>query len=619
MTQPNAHQDDATVPSGSDAGPRVTLRLLATTDLHMHIRATDRPTGQARHDGGLMSLSSQISAERAGCPNTLLLDNGDYMQGGPMGDLWADAQLDTQAPHPIAQAMNALAYDAGTLGNHEINFGFGPLQRTLSDLHHPVVCANLKGPGGAPIAAASVLLHRQVIDTQGASHPITIGIAGGLPARTAIWDRDRFVNGAEVTDLVAELTSAAKALRAEGADIVVLLAHTGIGDGTPDPQGERAGLALAQTGVADALVLGHTHSQLPDPHSYPTGHLAGCPAVMPGYFGTSLGRIDLTLQRGTTGWAVSGSTVCLLPPDPPDATPLSPDLQKAEDRTCHALAQAAGHSGSALHSYFGYLGYDTAGAFVAAAIQDWAREQIRDTALANLPMITSVPMFKAGGASGKGSYVDIPAGALSLRDLFDLHPFPNQPRLVQTTGQAVLDWAEDASTAFATLRPGQGRQDIRDTDTPSYQLEVLHGAQVWLDLSRPANPGAPLADRRVTGLTIGGRLITPDTPVLLAANNYRLNQTPIPPDAVLAGPDVPIRNLMIDFATTKGAAWRAPAEPAWRFRPLDGVEASLPTVPAATAHLASLPQAVRDCLRTSDEDMFIFDFTRPLVTAGAVD
>ena len=62
------------------------LRILATTDLHCHVWPYDYYADKPTDTLGLARTAAVIEAIRAEATNTLLVDNGDYLQGNPMGD-----------------------------------------------------------------------------------------------------------------------------------------------------------------------------------------------------------------------------------------------------------------------------------------------------------------------------------------------------------------------------------------------------------------------------------------------------------------------------------------------------------------------------------------------------
>ncbi|WP_339854834.1 metallophosphoesterase, partial [Roseovarius nubinhibens] len=102
------------------------FRLMATSDVHANLLPYDYFTDQGDQPYGLSRLATLIRELRIDCANTLLVDNGDMMQGTPLSD-FARAPSPDISPedrlNPIIDAMNALGYDAAGLGNHEFNFG----------------------------------------------------------------------------------------------------------------------------------------------------------------------------------------------------------------------------------------------------------------------------------------------------------------------------------------------------------------------------------------------------------------------------------------------------------------------------------------------------------------
>uniref|UniRef100_A0AAN0MDM4 Metallophosphoesterase n=1 Tax=Yoonia rhodophyticola TaxID=3137370 RepID=A0AAN0MDM4_9RHOB len=123
--------------------PTARLRILETTDLHMQLLGYDYFSEQDVVMRGLIPLTALIEDLRADKTITsLLFDNGDFLQGNPLADYLSAAE-NTDTPHPMIGAFNALDYDAVTLGNHEFNYGLPFLRKILRDAEFPVTCANI--------------------------------------------------------------------------------------------------------------------------------------------------------------------------------------------------------------------------------------------------------------------------------------------------------------------------------------------------------------------------------------------------------------------------------------------------------------------------------------------
>ena len=117
----------------SDVRQTVDLRILETTDLHVHLHPYDYYADCPNPDFGLSRLAELVDRARAEAGTTLLFDNGDFLQGTPVGDFFAyDMGLREGDLHPVLAAMNAMRYDAITIGNHEFNYGLEFLERSLA-------------------------------------------------------------------------------------------------------------------------------------------------------------------------------------------------------------------------------------------------------------------------------------------------------------------------------------------------------------------------------------------------------------------------------------------------------------------------------------------------------
>ncbi|ODN70572.1 2',3'-cyclic-nucleotide 2'-phosphodiesterase/3'-nucleotidase precursor [Methylobrevis pamukkalensis] len=225
-------------PLAAAAGPgRIHLRLLETTDVHVAIHPYDYYADAPSDTCGLARTAALIETARAEAVNTLLFDNGDFLQGNPMGDYVAyERGVPNGTLHPAIAAMNVLGYDVAALGNHEFNYGLDLVNASLAGAGFPLVCANLvrgtqlgidptRDPTFAP---PFVILERRLVDGADASHVVRIGCIGFLPPQVVTWDRHHLAGKVVTRDIVATARAYAPQMREAGADLVVALAHTGI-------------------------------------------------------------------------------------------------------------------------------------------------------------------------------------------------------------------------------------------------------------------------------------------------------------------------------------------------------------------------------------------------------
>lgn len=125
-------------------GNQAHLRIMETTDIHVHVFPYDYYADKQNDTLGLARTASIIDAIRAEAGNSMLVDNGDFLQGNPLGDYIAyERGMKEGDKHPVITAMSVLGYDVGTLGNHEFNYGLDFMFKALAGSGFPYVCANL--------------------------------------------------------------------------------------------------------------------------------------------------------------------------------------------------------------------------------------------------------------------------------------------------------------------------------------------------------------------------------------------------------------------------------------------------------------------------------------------
>lgn len=581
----------------------VSLRLLATTDMHMKVLSynyfADRPCDR----GGLARTASLIAQRRAETPNCLLLDNGDFLQGTPMGDLAASALETTpRKPHPAIAAMNAMGYDAAALGNHDFNFGLSFLRTVAARASFPFLAANLhlrRGPG----FPSHVILRRLVTDWQGRKVPLAIGVIGFVPPQTADWDRD-LSDQMRCDDIVDTARRLVPRIRADGAQIVVALAHSGIGSLSAQPGMENAATALAAVPGIDTVVAGHTHEVFPGPDIAAApgidpvaGTLAGKPAVMAGFGGSHLGVIDLRLRPdGIGGWFVSDFSSRAEPVDPslPSDAGVARPVMGAHRETLRRLRRRVGRSETPLNSYFAVIGEDPGLRLVNMAQRWHVRQRLKNTPWAALPVLSGSAPFRAGGRGGPQNYTDVPPGPLSLRNLADLYFFPNRICAIRLTGGELADWLERSASMFRQLRPGEVDSPLIDPAFPCYNFDVVDGVTWQIDLSQPARftPAGRLLHpdaQRIRELRWQGRRVRPADQFVLATNSYRLATCGLF-SPLVSGNEVALKGEELTRDILRHYVRRRrriaiDAPPHWDFAPMPGTSVLFDTGAGGLPHL----------------------------------
>ncbi|MDQ2066822.1 5'-nucleotidase C-terminal domain-containing protein [Xinfangfangia sp. CPCC 101601] len=549
------------------------LRIMATSDVHANLLSYDYAANRSLHGVGLATMTALMAKARAeakaawGDEAVLLLDNGDFLQGTALADLRAQEQR--RRGHPVIAAMNALGYDAATLGNHEFNYGLAALERALAEARFPVVSANVLRKGGplSPIEARGLvppytLLTRQLRDAGGLTHQLSIGVLGLTPPETALWDKMHLSGRIEIRPMLETAQEWLPKLRAAGADLVICLAHIGLDRCGMNPANDGLIADLAALPGMDALVLGHSHATFPKRNAAAhsdrridaqAGRISGIPVVQPGYFGSHLGIIDLKLAvESGPALAHADGLPCPRPKarykvldaqvQAQNVSEVAAGLSSAELRRHaaplrRALSQdhrmaldwarrSLGQTEVPLASAFSQVADTAAMRLLGLANLDHLEGIVAGTHLADLPRIAAVTPHRSGGAGGPLNFTEIAAGRLSIRHILDLHPFPNTFCAQLITGAELREELERAVSIFQQIKPGGLDQRLMDPGFPSYAFASIVGVSYGVDLSQPARYNAhgqlirPRA-HRVTKLQRGGRPVQNDDRFIMATDSFR--------------------------------------------------------------------------------------------------
>lgn len=527
------------------------FRIMATSDVHAHLMPYDYTWDQPLDSAGLVRTASLIRTARAEVANSILVDNGDFLQGSPLGDLAShNGHLSGGVLHPVIAAMNAAGYDIATLGNHEFSYGIEFLEAALAGAAFPTICANAVTELGKCAALDQhfcppfAILDRILTRPDGKTMSLRIGLIGFLPPQVEIWENKHLAGKIATRDILDAAQTWVPRLRAAGADLVVALCHSGLGAAEPYPRMENAAIPLAGIAGIDAVVAGHTHLVLPSatagnwPHvDAVTGSIHGKPAVMAGFWGSHLAIIDLDLTYGDTGWSVSGfscSTRAIAERNGTGRlqgmTLNDPAVETAASGGHHAtlryIRTPVGSCDVPMHSYFARLADSAALGLVHAAQSDWLASAVRGTIHDGLPILSAASPFKSGGRGGPQFFTDIPAGGIAQKHIADLYTFPNSIRALCITGATLKDWLERSAAQFHQLQPGITNQPLINPESPSYNFDAIAGVSYEIDLaakSRFSINGALLDPdaTRICNLQHKGRPVDPKARFLIATNNFR--------------------------------------------------------------------------------------------------
>ncbi|MFY4776245.1 bifunctional 2',3'-cyclic-nucleotide 2'-phosphodiesterase/3'-nucleotidase [Metabacillus sp. RGM 3146] len=536
----------------AETSPLVKLRLMETSDIHDHIMDYDYYGDSATEKFGLARTATLIQKMRSEAKNSILVDNGDLIQGNPMAEYMVKVKpLKAGDVHPVFKAMNLLNYDMATLGNHEFNYGLDFLKEAYNDANFPYVNANVytddkdKDPSNDKNYFIPYQIKEKVVkDENGQDQTIKIGYLGLVTPQITTWDKGNLEGKVITKDIVETAKTFVPKMRADGADLVVVLAHTGIDTVEHDAGAENAvyDLAMKVPGI-DAIVSGHQHNIFPGDARFNNvanidtkkGTINNIPVVMPKNWGSHLGVIDMDLSKADGKWKITNSQSTASPIYDAAAKkslaeryqPIIDAVKSEHEGTLDFIRKEVGQTTAPINSYFALEQDDPSIQIVNDAQRWFAKDKLKGTEYANLPILSAAAPFKAGGRMGADYYTNISSGKLAIKNIGDLYLYDNTLQVVKLKGSDVKNWLEMSAGAFNQIDPAKSEeQSLLNLDFPSYNYDVIDGVTYQIDVTQPAkydkdgkvvNANAS----RIVNLKYNGKAIDPNQDFLVATNNYR--------------------------------------------------------------------------------------------------
>ena len=527
---------------------RIHVLVVGTTDLHgwydSHHESPNAP-----HYGGLPLLAGYLEILRTKHGRVIVVDSGDLFQGTLESNFFEG--------EPVVKGYNYLGYVAAAVGNHEFDYGpvgpdsvarlpdqdpLGALKKNAKEAKFPFLSANLteKATGMTPSWAKRYT----ILYANGAS----VGIIGLSTPETPNVTTAANVATLNFGDPVAATVKAAKELRAEGAEAIVVIAHMGgrcknIDRNPEDPsscetdQEAMRFLNALPKGTIDAYFGGHTHSQM-------RHYINGVPALQPSPYGREIAILDLSIDpvkhrvAKTEMWPLTmicaqvyeGTETCD-PKKAPAGAKLVPRVIEGR------VVGEKGRLSDSLKLYLEQVAVKRNQDLGIRTTDRFKRAYYRESALGDLLtdamrayMKTDVAFLNSGGIR-----TELPAGEIIYANMFDVSPFDNFPAIVTMTGAQLRQMLQVTSI-------GGGRGILQTS-----------GLRYTFDESRDA--GKPAAQRnRLTEVTLpDGRPLDPNAlyrvamiDFLLAGEGLEPLMKQIPAERIKVDYSRPIRELLID-------------------------------------------------------------------------
>ncbi|GAB7126821.1 bifunctional 2',3'-cyclic-nucleotide 2'-phosphodiesterase/3'-nucleotidase [Silvimonas sp. JCM 19000] len=590
------------------AGSTMDVAILETSDIHSNVVGYDYYKLAEDKSYGLDRTATLIANARKQWANSLLFDNGDTIQGTVLSDYQALINpVQCSDMLAVYKQMNQLGYDAGTMGNHEFNYGLPFLSQvtntdfklagiskgtsktnpgnaaTCAAPSFPFVSANVVSAATqTPIFKPYQILDRtfKAKDANGKLFDATlkVGVIGFAPPPIMQWDKGNLEGHVLVTGWKETAQKYIPEMKAAGADIIVALAHGGIDMVTPyAPDMENGAGYLSQVPGIDVLLTGHQHLLFPDNSGKSTfagqpgvdvvnGFINGVPTVQPGQWGNNLGTVQLQLAYADGKWSINKTatkvarqtTLLTAAAGTTPATYVTPDtslqalVQSVNDATIAYVKTPIGTASFDMSTYYALQGDVSALQIVNMAQIDYLKSYVaaNNPSWGNLPVLSAAAPFK-GGRNGPGDFTFVKQGPIAINNAADLYLYPNTLQVVRVSGDIVRQWLEMSAQQFNQIDISKTDvQQLVNTAFPTFNFDVLYAEgnklQYQIDVTKPVGS-------RVTNLTYNGAALDLNAQFLVVTNNYRASGGGNFPglvggtgDIVLKAPDAS-RDVLINY------------------------------------------------------------------------
>ncbi|MEU1149966.1 bifunctional metallophosphatase/5'-nucleotidase [Streptomyces sp. NPDC005863] len=552
-------------PAGSGKGggkggrhtKRYAFTVLGTTDLHGNVfnwdYFTDKEFDDKDHnDVGLAKISTLVNQvrEEKGRRNTLLIDAGDTIQGTQLSYYYAKVDPITAAHgpvHPMAQAMNAIGYDAAALGNHEFNYGIPVLRKFEEQCDFPLLGANaLDARTQRPAFAPYVM--KRLRTPHG--RDVKVAVLGLTNPGIAIWDKANVQGKMTFPGLEEQAAKWVPRLRSMGADVVIVSAHSGssgtssYGDQLPYVE-NAAGLVAEQVPGIDAILVGHAHTEIPE--YFVENKQTGRKVVLsePLKWGQRLTLFDFELVWAKGRWTVEkvGAQVLNSNTAAEDrkVTRLLADEHK---KVVAYVNQVIGTSTAAMSTAEGPYKDVALIDLINLVQQETVTAALKGGAYEALPVLSQASCFSRTA--------QVPAGDVTIKDAAGLYPFENTLEARLLTGAQLKEYLEFSARYYVRTPAGGPVDPAKLTNAeniPDYNYDAVRGVTYEVDIAKPAGS-------RIVKLAFDGKEIDPKAEFVLAVNNYRAsgggNFPHVAGAKQLWANSEEIRNTIITWVKAKG-------------------------------------------------------------------
>ncbi|MEH6943367.1 bifunctional 2',3'-cyclic-nucleotide 2'-phosphodiesterase/3'-nucleotidase [Bacillus sp. JJ722] len=571
----------------------IDLTILSTTDVHNYLMNYDYYTTTESDNTGLVKVSTVIKkfkeesrkkSNNGAIDNVIVVDNGDLIQGNPLGDYFARVEpVKSGEEHPVYKALRLAGFDVATLGNHEFNYGLDYLKQIVKDSKVPIVNANIYNvKTKKPEFEQYKIINKKVIDGNGNEQDIKIGITGFVPPQILNWDKINLEGKIVVKDIKESAEEIVPKMKKAGADIIITLSHSGYGNGSYKKREENVSYELSNVKGINAIVAGHTHIVFPSKEKQAVyaglknidsviGTMNGVATVQAGKYGEGVGIINLKVNQSNDGYKVvySNSEYVTLEKVENDSV-FYKELKEDHEKVVTFVNLPVGNITKDINTYFALVSDNNAVQLISDAQREYAKKKVTEETVLHkykgLPLLSAAAPFKAGlskDGTKADDYVEVKAGKISIKDVASIYKYPNTAIIMKVSGKDLKNWLEMSAGIFNTIDPkGKDGQELLNSNFPAFNFDTIDGVTYEINVTKEpkydVKGNQNEADSsRIENLQYNGKEVQPEDEFLIVTNNYRASgggNFPIfeKVDVIAYISSDEIRQIVNDYIKSKG-------------------------------------------------------------------
>jgi len=469
------------------------LTILETSDVHGTVLPINY-SDNSYVNCGLAALSTLINNEREINKNTLLIDNGDMLQGTAL--TYFHAKINNNMPNPMIEAMNLMGYDAAVIGNHEFNYGRAYLDTAIKTSNFPWICANITKKS----TGESFTSKPYIVKTF--ENGLKVGILGLTTKYIPNWENPETIQDLNFDDVVE---SAKKWLdtmkKQEATDINIVAYHGGferdLETGKPSETltGENQGYELCmKVNNMDVLLTGHQHRVIENLS------VNGVVVLQPGCNGNSIGKVSIDLIKRSGKWSIANKNSSII-----DA-----NASFVDKRIMNSISTIETKAQEWLDTPMGHIEGDM-------LIKDHLKTRLKDNAYTEF--VNNIQMQAAKVDISNTAIFDNHCKGfhqnVTMRDIISNYKYPNTLKVISLKGSDIKAALERTAEYFNIVH---GEIEVCmagfHPKLQHYNYDMWEGIDYVIDISKPINS-------RITKINYKNYPLNMEGDYAVVMNNYR--------------------------------------------------------------------------------------------------